>query len=159
MLFGKTKRPRIISGLDIGTTKTCAIIGQANDDGELTILGVGSCPSRGLLRGEIIEIQPTIDAIIRATDQAMEVARIPISDLYVGIAGEHIRGENSSAMVEIRHPRRGIDEKDRRRAIQKSQAIRPASPRLAESQRGMMPVRVPATPPVSTTPPASGLAK
>lgn len=121
MLFlRRPKHHRIITGLDIGTTKVCAIIGQADDEGNLSVLGMGSCPSRGLQCGEIVEIQPTIEAIVRATDQAMEVAGVPVSEIYVGIAGDHIRSENSQAMVEIRHPMRGIEEKDCRRAINKA---------------------------------------
>ena len=120
MLLGKNKHSQIITGLDIGTTKVCAIIGQADPEGNLTILGVASCPSKGLQRGEIIEIQPTVDAIIRATNQAMEIAGVQIGDLYVGIAGEHIQSKNTSASIDIRHPRRGIDEKDRRRAVDKA---------------------------------------
>lgn len=119
-MFGKKKRSRIITGLDIGTTKVCAIIGQADDEGKLTILGVGSCPSKGLQRGEITEIQATIDAIVRATNQAMEVAGVQISDIIVGIAGEHLTSRNTTAMVEIRHRTRGIDERDRQRVVQKA---------------------------------------
>ncbi|MBN1866435.1 cell division protein FtsA [Candidatus Sumerlaeota bacterium] len=123
MAFGKTKNHRIITGLDIGTTKVCAIIGQADDEGNLSVLGMGSCPSKGLHNGQITEIGPTVDAIVRATEQAMEVANVPISEIYVGIAGDHIRSQNATAMVEIRHPMRGIDEKDRRRAIQKATEV------------------------------------
>jgi cell division protein FtsA len=123
MLFGKSKRRRIITGLDIGTTKVCAIIGQADPDGTLTILGVGSCPSKGLQSGEVIEIQPTVEAIMQACDRAVEVAGVPISEVYVGIAGEHIVSQNTRAMVEIRHPMRGIDEKDINRVVQKAMEI------------------------------------
>jgi len=123
MFRGKNRRHRILTGLDIGTTKVCAIIGQADAEGNLTILGMGSCPSRGLQCGEISEIQPTIDAICRAVDQATEVANVTVGDVYVGIAGDHIQSMNSNAVVEIRHPARGIDEKDRRRAIQKASEV------------------------------------
>ncbi|MFP4379112.1 MAG: cell division protein FtsA [Candidatus Sumerlaeia bacterium] len=123
MFFGKGKHSRIITGLDIGTTKVCAIIGQADAEGKLSILGMGSCPSKGLRSGEIIEIQPTIDAIDRATQRAMEVADVPIGEVYVGIAGEHIESLNHQATVGIRRPTRGIDEKDRDRAIQEATKI------------------------------------
>ena len=98
MLLGIRKRPRIITGLDIGTTKVCVIIGRADPEDNLTILGVGSCPSKGLQHGEIVEIQSTADAIVRAANQAMEVAGVPVGELYVGIAGEHISSQNASAM-------------------------------------------------------------
>jgi cell division protein FtsA len=123
MLFGKSQHNRIITGLDIGTTKVCAIIGQADAEGGLSILGMGSCPSKGLRCGEITEIQPTIDAIDRATQRALDVANVPIDEVYVGIAGDHIRSHNNEAVVEIRHPARGIDERDRERVIQKATSI------------------------------------
>ena len=63
MFLKKRKRSQIITGLDIGTTKVCTIIGKVDEEGSLTILGMGSCPSKGLQRGEIIDIQATVDAI------------------------------------------------------------------------------------------------
>ncbi len=121
MFFTRQKRPRIITGIDIGTTKVCAIIGQAEPDGKLSILGVGSCPSTGLRCGEIVDIDPTVNAIVQATDRAMELASVPVGDVFVGIAGEHIESLNTRAIVEIHNPARGIDDKDRRRAIRKAQ--------------------------------------
>ncbi len=121
MLFGKSRHNRIITGLDIGTTKVCVIIGEVGDDGHINVLGMGTCPSKGLRCGEIIDVQPTVNAIAQATRRAVEVANVQIDELYVGIAGEHIRSKNTSAMVEIRHPARGIDEKDRRRAVEKAE--------------------------------------
>lgn len=117
----KTKHHRIITGLDIGTTKVCAIIGEVDSENRLSILGLGSCPSKGLQGGEITEIQPTINAIYHAVEQAQKMAgNAPIQEVYVGIAGEHILSMNNEAVVEIRHPARGIDEKDRQRVIEKA---------------------------------------
>ncbi|HBF33500.1 TPA: cell division protein FtsA, partial [Candidatus Sumerlaeota bacterium] len=121
-MFRKRPSHRIITGLDIGTTKVCAIIGKADEDGKLTILGMGSYPSKGLRRGEITEISPTVDAINRATQRAIEVANVHIDDIYVGIAGGHILSVNQEACVDIRRPARGIDEKDRTRAVEKAAA-------------------------------------
>ncbi|NQU44724.1 cell division protein FtsA, partial [bacterium] len=100
-----------------------AIIGEADSEGKISILGMGSCPSKGLRCGEITELQPTIDAIDRATQRAVEVANVSIGDIYVGIAGDHLQSRNNDAVVEIRHPARGIDEKDRQRVIQKATEI------------------------------------
>lgn len=119
-MFKKRLSHRIITGLDIGTTKVCAIIGKADEEGKLTVLGMGSCPSKGLKRGEITEISPTVDAINHATQRAIEIANVTIDDIYVGIAGGHILSVNQQACVDIRRPARGIDEKDRERAMQKA---------------------------------------
>ncbi len=124
-MFGRNRKPRYITGLDIGTTKVCAIIARADADNNLEILGFGSCPSRGLQRGEITEIQSTVDAIVRANNLAQEMAQVHVDEVYVGIAGEHIRSENRKVNVDIRHPTRGIDEKDRQRAIQKAVDFKP----------------------------------
>lgn len=120
MFRHKTRQKRIITGLDIGTTKVCAIIGQTDAEGKLEILGMGSSPSKGLCAGEITEIQPTVEAIENAIDRAVGVANVPVSDVWVGIAGQHVRSMNRDAVIEIRHPTRGIDEKDRERAIQRA---------------------------------------
>jgi cell division protein FtsA len=120
MLFGRPRSPRIITGLDIGTTKVCAIIGQTDAEGHLTILGMGSCPSSGLRCGEIVDITPTVNAITQAVSHAVEIAGVSVGDIYVGIAGEHIKSQNTTAMVEIRHPTRGIDRKDRSRVVEKA---------------------------------------
>lgn len=123
MWIGRSSRSRIITGLDIGTTKVCALIGEVSPDGALAIRGHGTYSSHGLRSGEIVEIQPTVDAIVHATSQAEEVAGVSIGELYVGIAGRHISSANSKAAVPIRSSQRGIDFKDRDRVIQKVRSV------------------------------------
>ena len=68
----RKKRHKIITGLDIGTTKICAILGQADEDGQLTILGMGSNPSVGLKKGMVVDIEATVDSIQKAVRKAEE---------------------------------------------------------------------------------------
>ena len=83
---------KLIVGLDIGTTKVCAIVGQRNENGKINILGVGSMPSLGgVMRGEVTNISKTVDAIKGAIAQASKISNVEINAVHVGIAGEHIK--------------------------------------------------------------------
>ena len=83
---------KLIVGLDIGTTKVCAIVGQMNENGKINILGVGSQPSLGgVMRGEVTNIAKTVDAIKGAIAQASRNSNVEINAVHVGIAGEHIK--------------------------------------------------------------------
>lgn len=83
---------KLIVGLDIGTTKVCAIVGQMNENGKINILGVGSQPSLGgVMRGEVTNISKTVDAIKGAIAQASKISNVEINAVHVGIAGEHIK--------------------------------------------------------------------
>ena len=81
----------IIVGLDIGTTKICAIIARKDAEGRTEVLGYGKAPSLGVARGEVANIDKTVDAIRQAAAEAEEQAGVPIRDVYVGIAGQHIK--------------------------------------------------------------------
>jgi cell division protein FtsA len=83
---------KLIVGLDIGTTKVCAIVGQRNENGKINILGIGSHPSLGgVMRGEVTNISKTVDAIKHAIAQAEKISNVEINAVHVGIAGEHIK--------------------------------------------------------------------
>lgn len=99
--MGKTKRDEIIVGLDIGTTKIAAIVGEITEDG-LDIIGVGTAPSRGLRKGVVVNIDSTVQAIHQAITEAENMAGCEISTVYAGIAGGHIRGLNSHGIVAVK---------------------------------------------------------
>lgn len=81
----------IIVGLDIGTTKICAIVGRKNEYGKIDILGVGKAESAGVSRGVVTNIQKTVAAIKSAVDQATAKSNVDIKVVHVGIAGQHIK--------------------------------------------------------------------
>jgi cell division protein FtsA len=83
--------PEIIVGLDIGTTKVAAIVGKRNEYDKIEILGVGSTPSVGVMRGSIANIDETVKAIKTVIDDVSQKAGVEISEVYVGIAGQHIK--------------------------------------------------------------------
>ena len=80
----------IVAGLDIGTTKICAIVGELQNDGTLAIIGVGSQPSHGLKKGVVVNIDSTVESIRQAVDEAQLMAGVDINSAVVGIAGGHI---------------------------------------------------------------------
>ncbi|SIO23648.1 cell division protein FtsA [Algoriphagus halophilus] len=84
---------RLIVGLDIGTTKICAIIGRKNEFGKLEVLGMGKAVSDGVNRGVVTNIDKTVHAIQKAVEDASEMADVDIAEVIVGIAGQHIQSK------------------------------------------------------------------
>ena len=92
----------LIVGLDIGTSKVVAIVGEVGADGEVEIIGLGSHPSHGLKRGVVVNIDSTVHSIQRAVEEAELMAGCQINGVYAGIAGSHIRSLNSNGISAIR---------------------------------------------------------
>ncbi len=95
----------IVCGLDIGTTKVAAIIAETNDEGDLQLRGLGHCPSHGLRRGIVVNLEETTADIERALQEAEREARVQVSSVWAGIAGEHIRGINSRGVIPVTRQR------------------------------------------------------
>src|SRR3954468_20131504 len=95
------KREELIVGLDIGTTKIAAVVGELTDEG-LNIIGVGTHPSSGLKKGVVVNIDSTVASIKHAIEEAEHMAGVQISSVYVGIAGGHIKGLNSHGVVAVK---------------------------------------------------------
>ena len=112
-----------IVGLDIGTTKVCAIIGQYNENGILEITGVGTTPSRGLRRGVVINIESTVKSVLKAVEAAEMMSGVEVHDVYTGIAGGHIEGINSRGVVAVTGRNREITKEDVDRVIDAARAI------------------------------------
>jgi cell division protein FtsA len=96
------KRAHIIVGLDIGTTKICAIVAEVTEAGSVSIIGVGASPSRGLRKGVVVDIESTVESIKKAVEEAELMAAVQINSVYTGIAGSHISGEHSRGVVALK---------------------------------------------------------
>ncbi|BCL82704.1 cell division protein FtsA [Ktedonobacteria bacterium brp13] len=114
---------RVIVGIDVGTTKICVLVGELDRDGKLNIVGVGTCPSQGLRRGVVVNIEETVTSIAAALDRAERLSGKKITSAYVGIAGSHITSENSKGFVAISPKNRDIDQNDISRAFEVARAI------------------------------------
>lgn len=111
----------LIVGLDIGTTKICAIVGEKNPDGHLDVIGVGTHPSHGLRKGVVINIETTVESIKAAVEQAEQQAGIDINSVYVGIAGGHIKSFNSTGVVGVKGGE--VTDADVKRVIEGAKAV------------------------------------
>ncbi|MCS3902258.1 cell division protein FtsA [Methylohalomonas lacus] len=100
--MGRKTDKNLIVGLDIGTSKVVAIVGEIVGEDEVEIIGIGSNPSRGLKRGVVVNIESTVLSIQRAIEEAELMAGCEIHSVYAGIAGSHIRSLNSHGIVAIR---------------------------------------------------------
>jgi cell division protein FtsA len=92
----------VIVGLDIGTSKVVALVGEVTTDGSIDVIGLGSQPSRGLKKGVVVNIESTVQSIQRAVEEAELMADCEINAIYAGIAGSHVRSLNSHGVVAIR---------------------------------------------------------
>jgi len=115
-----SKRENLIVGLDIGTTKICAIVGAMTDEG-LDVVGIGTSPSRGLRKGVVINIESTVNAIRKALQEAELMAGCEIKSVFAGIAGGHIKGINSQGVIAIKN--REVTTEDVRRVIDAAKAL------------------------------------
>jgi len=112
---------KMIVGLDIGTSKVVAIVGEIGIDGQLEIVGIGTHRSTGLKKGVVVNIESTVQSIQRAVEEAELMAGCQIHSVYAGIAGSHIRSMNSHGIVAIKD--REVFSQDVDRVIDAAQAV------------------------------------
>ncbi|MCC6933521.1 MAG: cell division protein FtsA [Deltaproteobacteria bacterium] len=114
-------KPDIIVGLDIGTTKIAVIVAHRSSSGNLDVIGVGTHPSKGLRKGVVVNIEATVESIRQAVQQAEQLAGCKIIDVYAGIAGSHISGDNSFGVVGVKN--REVTARDLERVIDSARAL------------------------------------
>lgn len=114
------RRGEPIVGLDIGTTKVCAIVAERSETG-IDIVGIGTHPAKGLRKGVVVDIDSTVESIKGAVEEAELMADCEITSVYAGIAGGHIRGFNSHGVVAVKD--REVRESDVRRVIDAAKAV------------------------------------
>ena len=111
------ERSTIIAGLDLGTTKVCAVVAEQVAERPLRIIGMGQCPSEGMQRGAIVDAEQTVHAIGEAMRQAELMAGVEIDSMYAGISGEYIASLNSTGMVAVGGEGGWIGTQDRARVL------------------------------------------
>ncbi len=118
--MGKKNKNSLIVGLDIGTSKVCAVVGEMTERG-MEIIGVGSHPSQGLRKGVVINIESTVDSIKKAVEEAELMAGCEINSVFTGIAGGHIKGFNSHGIVAVKN--KEVTQRDVDRVIDAAKAV------------------------------------
>lgn len=114
---------RVITGLDIGTTKICAIIAEVTQENNVDIIGIGLSPSHGLRKGIVVDIDETSKAIKEACNKAERMAGISVNSVYVGIAGSHISSLNSHGVVAVTGEEKEIKDSDIQRVMEAAKII------------------------------------
>jgi len=116
------KKDRYIVGLDIGSSKTCALIAEW-DEQQPRFLSLGAAESKGLRRGMIVNLEATVSSIRRAIEEAEGAAGVPVESALLGVAGSHVRGVNSRGGISLGQRARDIEREDVRRAIDAARNI------------------------------------
>ncbi len=119
----ENENERIVVGLDIGTTKVCAVVASIDEQDRIHILGVGKAPSEGLNRGVVVNIDKTVQAIKTAVEQAQLASGIEVNSVNVGIAGDHIRSIRSKGVITINNKDKEITVQDVERLLEDCQRI------------------------------------
>ena len=114
------KKNGLIVGLDIGTSKVCAIVGEMTERG-MEIIGLGSYSSQGLRKGVVINIESTVNSIKKAVEEAELMAGCEIHSVFTGIAGGHIKGFNSHGIVAVKN--KEVTQRDVERVIDAAKAV------------------------------------
>jgi len=120
--FSRTldKSCEFIIGLDVGTTKICAVVGEAKD-GSIEIIGIGSSPSRGLKKGVVVNIESAVESIRNAVQEAEMMSGIEIKSVYAGTTGRHIKSISSSGVVAVKD--KEIDQSEVERVVNAARAV------------------------------------
>jgi len=121
-------RGETIAGLDIGTTKTCAVIAASGPEG-LEIIGVGEAPSTGMRKGVVTDLEATVHAIEAATEKAERMAGVHVSQVYIGVTGEHMQSTNNRGVVAVTGDDREVIGADVKRVVDVSKIINIAADR------------------------------
>ena len=116
------KNDKYVVGLDIGSTKTCAMVAEVSEF-ETKFLGLGAAESKGLRKGVIVNLDATVSSIRRAVEEAESAAHVPIESAILGVAGSQIRGVNSRGGVTLGARARDVQREDVRRAIDAARGI------------------------------------
>jgi len=114
-------KSELIVGLDIGTTKICAVVGEPNEQGGLDIVGIGTSPSTGSRKGVVVNIEQTVQSIKKALEEAELMAGCEIRSVYAGIAGSHIKGFNSHGVIAVKGSE--VSSRDIERALDAAKAV------------------------------------
>ncbi len=116
-------KEKIIVGLEVGTSKVCAVVGEVLDDGNIMVVGVGQANSEGVRKGEIVNIEATVECLHSAVADAEESAGVEIHNVYASVSGGHIRSFNNRGTVAVTNEDREISEEEVRNVLLNAKAV------------------------------------
>lgn len=113
----------VVAGIDIGSSKISALIGEVGREARLRVIGVGIAPSRGIRRGAVVNIEQAVESIGAAVEKAERVSGFKIMGGLVTVSGGHVSSQNNRGVVAVAHPDRVIRAEDVERAVEASRLI------------------------------------
>ncbi|MDA8220097.1 MAG: cell division protein FtsA [Dehalococcoidales bacterium] len=116
-------RDAVIAGIDVGSSKVCALIGEVQREARVHAVGVGVAPSRGIRRGVVVNIEEAVESITAAVEKAERVSGLKLSSAFVTVAGGHISAQNNRGVVAVSHTDRMIREDDVQRVLEAARVI------------------------------------
>ena len=117
------KKDRYLVGLDIGSAKTCALVGEIEDEGGVKFAALGAAESKGWRKGQIVNLDLAVSSIRRAVEEAENIVGVPVESALIGIAGGHVRGVNSRGGIVLGQRPRDIGRDDVRRAVEAAKNV------------------------------------
>ena len=117
------RREQYLVGLDVGTSKIVAIVGEALDDGGLNVIGIGLAAAKGIRRGVVVNLEAAVESIKKAIEEAELTAGVEIDSVHLGLSGAHVKAFNSRGVVAVAGKNREITREDVRRAIDAAKAV------------------------------------
>jgi len=117
------EREAVLVGIDVGTSKVCALIGEVSRDGKLTIMGHGTVPASGLKKGVVVNIDQTVRSIADAVERAERLSGWKIDRAFVSVGGPHVESLNSTGQVAVTAHHREVTREDVNRAIEVARAV------------------------------------
>jgi cell division protein FtsA len=117
------RKERYVVGLDVGTSKVTAVVGEVLDGGGLDVVGIGVAESAGIRRGVVVNVDAAVEAIKKAIDEAELMAGVEVDSVHLGLSGPHIKGFNSRGVIAVAGKNREITREDVRRAIDAAKAV------------------------------------
>jgi cell division protein FtsA len=117
------EREAVLVGIDVGTSKVCALIGEVGRDGRLTIMGHGTVPASGLKKGVVVNIDQTVRSIADAVERSERLSGWKIDRAFVGVGGQHVESLNSTGQVAVTAHHREVTREDINRAIEVARAV------------------------------------
>ena len=118
-----TKKERYVVALDVGSTKTCALIGEMEEEGGVKFAALGAAESKGWRKGQIVNLELAVSSIRRAIEEAETIVNVPVESALIGVAGVHVRGLNSRGGITVGAKPRDIQRDDVRRAIEAARGV------------------------------------
>jgi len=117
------EREAVLVGIDVGTSKVCALIGEVSRDGRMTIMGHGTVPASGLKKGVVVNIDQTVRSIADAVERAERLSGWKIDRAFVSVGGQHVESQNSTGQVAVTAHHREVTREDVNRAIEVARAV------------------------------------